>query len=406
MAMLHFEDIRFVDSRDEIVVRLYRSFEFSIPKSEFGGHDMVQVDSGDLVLDMNDRKADSLFSRLLTKYLGSMKSTINDKPAAYIHKNSGIPLIGCIYFGLVDRGTNVIEVKPFTGCNLNCIYCSVDEGRMSKCMHNYVVEWEYLVEEFEKLVKHKESKTIEAHIAGHAEPTLYPRLAHLTEALSRIKGVETVAIDTNGTLLNELTVDTLREHGLTRVNLSINAMDSELASRIAGQPYPIDHVKKVAKHINKHMSLVIAPTWIPGINDEEIPKIIEFALELKRDTGKMPEIGIQNFLRYKHGRNPVQSRGFEHFYKDLKKLEKHYKVNLTDFSKMGFIFEDTKPLPKPMKKDDVIEGVFAVMGRRPGEHLYTAKERIISVFSTKEPKKRARLRIIKDSDNIFIGKIV
>jgi len=216
--------------------------------------------------------------------------------------------------------------------------------------------------------------------------------------------VKTIAIDTNGTLLTKEEVDRLSKHGLNRVNLSLNAITPNKASLIAGTPYPVEKVLEIAKYINTNMKLVLAPTWIPGINDDEIPKIIEFALELKRKTGRMPVIGIQNFLNYKYGRNPVKQRSFDEFYKDLKRLEKKYRVNLTDFSKMGFAFENDRELPKPMKKDERVDARYLMPGRRKGEHLFSARNRIISVYMNRVPRSIEKVRILRTKNNIFIGK--
>ncbi len=58
-----------------------------------------------------------------------------------INVGSEIPLIGTIMFGLIDRGTNLIQVRPTSLCNLNCPYCSVDSGEESKTrVSAYVVE--------------------------------------------------------------------------------------------------------------------------------------------------------------------------------------------------------------------------------------------------------------------------
>ena len=35
----------------------------------------------------------------------------------YISKESSIPLIGHSAFGIIDRGTNLLQVRPITGCN-------------------------------------------------------------------------------------------------------------------------------------------------------------------------------------------------------------------------------------------------------------------------------------------------
>ncbi|MFP3179020.1 MAG: radical SAM protein, partial [Thermocladium sp.] len=34
------------------------------------------------------------------------------------------PLVGSLAFGIIDRGTNVIEVRPTSICSLSCIFCS------------------------------------------------------------------------------------------------------------------------------------------------------------------------------------------------------------------------------------------------------------------------------------------
>lgn len=70
----------------------------------------------------------------------------------YVTKESGIPLIGHTAFGLIDRGTNLIQVRPVSGCNLNCIFCSVDEGHSKTRRADFIVDTDYLVEEFAKQI--------------------------------------------------------------------------------------------------------------------------------------------------------------------------------------------------------------------------------------------------------------
>ena len=45
-----------------------------------------------------------------------------------IDKKSNIPLYGVDFLGIIDRGTNIIELKPITTCNLKCKYCFVRSG--------------------------------------------------------------------------------------------------------------------------------------------------------------------------------------------------------------------------------------------------------------------------------------
>jgi len=52
-----------------------------------------------------------------------------------------VPLIGHVAFGVLDRGTNVIQVRPSTLCYHSCIFCSVDAGPASRTRQS-----EFLVE--------------------------------------------------------------------------------------------------------------------------------------------------------------------------------------------------------------------------------------------------------------------
>ncbi|MEM2122941.1 MAG: hypothetical protein QXE79_04820 [Candidatus Bathyarchaeia archaeon] len=88
-----------------------------------------------------------------------------------------LPLIGCVAFGLIDRGTNLIQVRPISGCNLNCIYCSVDEGPESRSrISNFLVDLDYLLEWFKGLAAFKGNENIEAHIGGAESPCSIPGL--------------------------------------------------------------------------------------------------------------------------------------------------------------------------------------------------------------------------------------
>ncbi|MFX1454170.1 MAG: radical SAM protein, partial [Promethearchaeota archaeon] len=70
----------------------------------------------------------------------------------YVDEISGIPLYGVDFIGVIDRGTNVIELKPLTLCNLKCKYCFVSAGDYS---HNFIVDPDYLIKKVEELIEVK-----------------------------------------------------------------------------------------------------------------------------------------------------------------------------------------------------------------------------------------------------------
>src|SRR3989338_7167403 len=369
MAELVFKDISFEDRNEKVRVKFLNLFYFEIDKSLLEKIGNFRINGNTIEFsDISDKKAQRKFNMLLSEGFIHLKNRINNKRAIYVHKNSGIPLMGTNYFGLIDRGTNIIEVKPITSCNLGCIYCSVDEGPLSRRKMDFIVEKDYIVQELKKLVDYKEEGYIDIHINSQGEPTLYADMVGLVGDIAEFPQVKVISIDTNGTLLTEKLIDELADAGLTRINLSLNALDQEIADKMAGFPYNLKKAMKLAEYIPKKMDLIIAPVWLPGYNDGEIVKLAKFAREV--GAGKnCPPIGIQNFLPYRFGRNPVNPVEMEDFFQNGKKL----------IYNSGFVIKECKELPKPFKKGDVVKARIVCPGRLSKEMLVVAKERLISV---------------------------
>ena len=403
MATLTFKDLSFKEAGNKVEVTLLNNFYFFIEKSELSKISSYEISQNSIEFKgISENKASKKFNFLLFNNIKGLKSRINNKKSIYIHQNSGIPLIGTNYFGLVDRNTSIIEVKPITGCNLNCIYCSVDEGRTSKRQVDFVVEKDYIVDELRKLADFKAVDGLEAHINAQGETLLYPEIVELVADIAKIRQFKAISIDTNGALLTRKLVDELAEAGLTRFNLSLNALDSKIASKMAGCPHNVDKVVEIAKYIPKKTDLIIAPLYLPGYNDEELPKLAKFALEI--GAGKdCPPIGIQNFLPYKLGRNPVKGISMDDFYDKLRGLEKEFDVKLIFEGWSGL--KETKPLPKPFKKGDLVKAAIVCDGRLKYEKLAVSHDRVISIPNCHE-QGQVKLRITRTKHNIFIGTLV
>lgn len=405
MAELVFNDLNFEDKGNKVRINFLKIFYFEVEKS-------MLKDIGDFKLDGNkiefeqikEGKAARKFNMLLSRGFIELKNRLNRKRAFYIHRNSGIPLLGTNYFGLIDRGTNVIEIKPITSCNLGCIYCSVDEGPLSRRKADFVVEKGYIVEELKKIVAYKQDDYIDAHINAQGEPTLYADIVELVKDIAKIPQVKTVSIDTNGILLTKEIIDQLAEVGLTRINLSLNALSQEIADKMAGYPYNLKKVMELAAYIPKKMDLIIAPVWLPGYNDDELVKLAKFAYEIGAGK-KCPAIGIQNFLPYKFGRNPVEPASIEIFYKKLRDLEKEHGIKLI-CNEDDFKIRKCKEIPKPFKKGEVVKVQLALPGRLPNEMLAIAKNRIISVPNCYKEEGFVKVKIRRTKHNIFLGELL
>jgi uncharacterized Fe-S cluster-containing radical SAM superfamily enzyme len=191
---------------------------------------------------------------------------------------------------------------------------------------------DYLVEEFEKIVEFKGREHIEAHIDTVGDPITYPKIVELVARLKQISGVDVVSMQTHGSILDTKLLSRLSEAGLTRLNFSIDALRPELAKRLTdAEWYETEKMVELMHFIvsSTKIDLLVAPVWVPSVNDEEIPKIIQLAVNL--GAGKrFPPLGIQKYERHKHGRKVkgVGEISWKSFYSQLKIWEQKFRVKL------------------------------------------------------------------------------
>jgi hypothetical protein len=330
-------------------------------------------------------------------------------PPFRITRASGIPLIGSLYFGIVDRGTNLIQVRPNCSCNISCPFCSVDAGPGSRTrITTYEVEREYLVDWVKQVAEFK-GDGIECHIDSPGEPLLYPEIVSLVRDLKVIPEVKVVSMQTNGTLLSGKMVNGLESAGLDRLNLSIHALDPVHAKTLAGVSwYDIEKVKEAARRVaDSAIDLLIAPVYLPGSNDGEIPRIIAFAREI--GAGKRwPALGIQKCERYRYGRNigGMKFQTWWQFYNRSIRAwarESGMKLLLTP---KDFGIEKREMLPSVFRKGEKARVDICAPGWIRGEMLGIARNRVVSVLDCPATKGAIRVEIISAKHNIYVARPV
>lgn len=403
MAKLHYSTLSFQEKEGNLQVNLLRLFYTIIPKEEVEKIAKFLIPDANSIefIRISKEKAETKFSFLLAKYFTHLKNKLTGNPATYIHRNSGIPLIGNVAFGIVYRNSSIIEIKPITSCNLNCVYCSISEGLLSK-KHDFVVEKDYLVEELQKVIDFI-AEPVEVHIGVQGEPFLYADIEALFADLQAIKNVQAISIDTNGTLLNKEIIGRISKYNKLQLNLSLDAIDETKAKDLAGtKNYNVNHVKEIITCASKKLKVIVAPVLIQGYNEEEIEKIIPFIKSLE----VRPILGIQNFLKYKTGRIPAEEISWKKFYSLLEEWEKKYKIKLR-LSKEDFNIRKTKEMPKPFREGEIIAAVLKCPDRFPNTSIAAAKGRNISVPGCSfRQEKKVQLKIVRDKHNIFVGRIV
>lgn len=398
MVELVFEELHFEEKNGRVFGVLYRDFCFEIEQNKLRKIGDFKVEDGKLVFPgMSEKSAMNKMKFIIDDGLNNIRSTITRKRALYIHKGTGIPLIGSNAFGIIDRNNSIIEIRPIAGCNHNCNYCSVDEGLSTKKILDIIVEKDYLAEELKKLIEFKECSEIEVHINSQGEPTMYALLPELVADIRKITQVKAVSMVTNGgaTLTEEL-IDRLADSGLTRMQISINALDPKVAKIMAGTGYyDIGHVKKMAEYAAKKIEVIIAPVLLQGFNEQEMIPLIEFSRKIKA------KIGIQNFLEYKKGRNPAVQLPWEKFYEKMRLWEKETGAKLL-MDKDDFKITETKKLPKPFRKNQVIRAKVLAEGRYPNQKIGIAENRIITLTNCSSTGE-VKVKLFRTKHNIFMG---
>ena len=402
MTELIFEDLRFKETDDSVSVDFLDWFSFEIPKELLRHPLKVSSPNSVMIEGLGRTDSRNWFNSLIDSGFLNLKSKITGNPAAYINERSGIPLVGSSCFGIVDRNSSMIEVKPVTGCNMNCIFCSVDEGLSSRKTNEIVIDKNYLVSEVSKLAELKSPHRLHITINAHGEPLTYRPMPELISGLAELESTASTSLITNGTLLNEPCIDSLARAGLSRLNVSLNAVSPKAAKILEGHGgYDVSHVKKMCAYAAEKLEVVLAPVFVPGYNDSELAEIVKFAKEIKA------KVGIQNYLHYKKGRNPRKTKEmpWEKFYSILRKLEKDHDFKLI-LDQEDFGITKTPPLHKPFKKDQIISAVVKCPGRYRNEAIAASSGRNLTVTNLKKFSRdqKIKVKITSDKHSIFFAK--
>lgn len=330
----------------------------------------------------------------------NFRSILCKRKTYYIYN---LPLIGHNAFGIIDRGTNLLQVRVVTGCNLNCIYCSVDEGPNSSTRNvDYIVSREAILDEIKKIIKIKKHP-VEIHIDAQGEPLLYPDITSLISELREYSNIKVISMQSNSLLLYEKLIEDLAESGLSRINISLNSFDVEKASFLAGIKYfDVERVlKSVELLLENKIRVLLAPVIISGINDSEIPTFIRFAKE-KLTNSEFPTLGIQKYVRHKFGRRISSHQTFYEFYKLLRQYEKIYNFRPLVLKPSHFNIRKDNTLPRKFERGEKVTAEIVLPGRLANERIGVAKDSLIQILNCRaEIGDKIKIRILSTSDGVY-----
>src|SRR3989344_2810797 len=170
-----------------------------------------------------------------------------------IDQDSGIPLIGLAYIGILTRNNNsLLQIRPTTICNMKCAFCSTAANSLKIHPRNFIVDKDYLVAWIKEIKKLK---------------------------------IKTISMVTNGILLNN--IKGLKEAGLDKINISIHTLNKEKGKILFGKDsYDVEKVIENIKELLKNkLEVWLTPVYIQNFNEADIEDLIELSKELKCNIG-------------------------------------------------------------------------------------------------------------------------
>jgi uncharacterized Fe-S cluster-containing radical SAM superfamily enzyme len=320
------------------------------------------------------------------------------------------PLVGSVAFGLIDRGTNVIQVRPSSSCPLSCVFCSTDAGPCSRRRRaEYTVGLDHIMEWFRAMASIK-GNGIEAHIDTVGDPFTYPKLADLVQGLADTEGVSTISLQTHGVLMDETNVSELADAGLDRINLSIDSTDPEQARTLSGMPgYDLLKVIRVAKYVCSETAtdLLVAPVWVHPLNDGELGKLVRLAKDIGAGR-RWPMMGIQKCEFHPHGRRTkgMKQVSWYEFYRRMKEVGDAEGANLV-LKPSDFGIKPANTLAVPYRQGEKVRVRVIGPGWLRGESLAVTRDgqRAVTVVGGEfDQGADVRVRLLRTKDNILIGR--
>lgn len=191
-----------------------------------------------------------------------------------------------IIFGPIHSrrfGTSLgVDLSPsHKQCNFDCLYCELAPmATVSK--QSDVVSVDAVIAE---LKKHLHDKIDVITLTANGEPTLYPYLDELINAINKMKGeTQTLILTNSATLVDEKVFQSLLK--LDQVKLSLDAITPEIFIKI-DRPHHGIVIEQIAQRVIEFSrfykgKLFMEVLFVKGLNDtkEEAAKLNELFLQL------------------------------------------------------------------------------------------------------------------------------
>lgn len=171
-----------------------------------------------------------------------------------------------------NRRINYMRLSVTDHCNLRCRYC-VPDGQLMTTPDNQMLSYEDMYRICQAAVDIGIEKI---RITG-GEPLVRKGIVDFIADLSPIKGLKELVLTTNGILLSQY-AHTLKDAGLSRVNISLDTLNSRIFSSITRGGALLKVQEGIHAAIRIGLPVKINVVVMRGINDKEISDFVNLTL--------------------------------------------------------------------------------------------------------------------------------
>jgi cyclic pyranopterin phosphate synthase len=175
----------------------------------------------------------------------------------------------------LTRPLHDLRISVMDRCNFRCPYC-MPKGQFHQ-HYQFLKSHERLsFDEIVRLARLFAALGVHKLRLTGGEPLLRANLADLVGDLSGIRGIDDIALTTNGVLLAQHAVE-LHANGLKRVTVSLDTLDKDVFSRMSGG---YDALDSVLRGIDAAIAAGLAPVKVNavierGVNDHTALDLVE-----------------------------------------------------------------------------------------------------------------------------------
>ena len=173
------------------------------------------------------------------------------------------------------RVAKKLRISVTDRCNFACLFCMPEKDKVSWLPNEEILHFDEVV----RITKVLASLGIEKIRVTGGEPLLRRDLESLIARLSRIDGIKSVDMTTNGWHL-EQKARSRREAGLRGVTVSLHSLRRDRFAQVSG----VDALPRVLRGIQRAVDEGLSPVKINsvairGFNDDETLDLVDYARE-------------------------------------------------------------------------------------------------------------------------------